>query len=277
VAELLTARGVTLTFGGVAALSALDLTVEPKQIAGLIGPNGAGKTSLLNCISRFYNPQQGDIRFEGRDLLKARPYQLAGMGIARTFQHLELFTSMNVLENVMVGAHSGARQSGIGGGLGRPWRGRSDSRQSRTAREMLESVGLSSRMHSRVTALPLGQQKRLSIARALACRPRLLLLDEPASGMNEIEKQELCALLLRLRDELGLTILLIEHDMDLVMNLCEHLTVLDFGSTIASGTPLQVRNDPAVIAAYLGADEQAAEALAPPDSLPARPGQEGTE
>jgi branched-chain amino acid transport system ATP-binding protein len=263
VGELLTAKGVTLTFGGVDALSAVDLTVGTKQISGLIGPNGAGKTSLLNCICRFYTPQSGAIQFEDRNLLKARPYQLAGMGIARTFQHLELFTGLNVLENVMVGAHTRGRPRVLSEAVGWPSAHRAIARQRQIAHEALDLVQMSHRMQAAVTALPLGQQKRVSIARALASKPRLMLLDEPASGMNEVEKQELATLLLELRDRLDLTILLIEHDMDLVMSLCEHLTVLDFGRTIATGSPSEVRNDPAVIAAYLGTDAAAAESIVP--------------
>jgi branched-chain amino acid transport system ATP-binding protein len=252
VADLLVAYGVSLTFGGLRALDGVDLTVGEGTISGLIGPNGAGKTSLLNCICRFYRPQEGQIRFREVDVLQRPAHALAGLGLARTFQHMELFPTMTVLENVLVGAHTRGRPSLLAEALGFSTARRAEARLRRDALATLELVGLQDRAATPVHALPLGMQKRTGLARALACRPRLLLLDEPAGGLNGNEKRELAALLRSLRDRLSLTILLIEHDMDLVMNLCETVTVLDFGRRIATGPPAAIQRDPAVIAAYLG-------------------------
>lgn len=251
-AELLTVRALTIFFGGLRALDDVGLSVDDGSIAGLIGPNGAGKTSLLNCISRFYQPQRGEIRFGGVDLLRYPAHVLIGLGIARTFQQMELFSTMSVLENVLVGAHTRGRPSMGGEAFALPGARRAEQRLREDALLTMDLVGLRHLAATPVTALPLGLQKRTGLARALACRPRLLLLDEPAGGLNSTEKRELMALLREVRDALSLTILLIEHDMDLVMALCDTLTVLDFGKCIAAGPPAQIRRDPGVIAAYLG-------------------------
>jgi ABC-type branched-subunit amino acid transport system ATPase component len=254
-ADLLTVRGLTLTFGGLCALDDVDLAVEQRSIGGLIGPNGAGKTSLLNCICRLYRPQRGEIRFAGEDLLCHAAHDLARLGLARTFQQIELFASMSLLDNVLVGLHTGPRPGMFGEAFSLPSTRRAAQRQRQQAIETLELVGLSHLANHPVMALPLGLQKRAGVARALACRPRLLLLDEPAAGLNTTEKRELATLFRSLRDRIGLTILLIEHDMDLVMGLCDHITVLDFGKRIAAGPPAAVRHDPAVITAYLGVSQ----------------------
>jgi ABC-type branched-subunit amino acid transport system ATPase component len=245
-------RGLTLSFGGLRALDGVDLDVARGSIAGLIGPNGAGKTSLLNCISRFYQPQAGEIRLEGINLLRHAPHDLPALGVARTFQHVELFAAMSVLENVLAGTQSRVRPSMLREALLLPGARAAERRRRAEALQILDLVGLRALAGAAVRELPLGLQKRTGLARALAGRPRLLLLDEPAGGLNAVEKRELTALLRAVRAELDLTILLIEHDMDLVMALCESLTVLDFGVRIAAGPPAKVRRHPAVIAAYLG-------------------------
>jgi branched-chain amino acid transport system ATP-binding protein len=262
-ASLLHVRGLTLDFGGLRALEAVDLDVAAGTVTGLIGPNGAGKTSLLNCICRFYHPKRGEIVFNGENLLRVPAHALPRLGVARTFQQIELFASMSVLENVLVGTHTQKRPPMLGEALGLPIARRAARSQRELGLETLRLVDLSHLAASPALALPLGLQKRVGIARALACRPRLLLLDEPAGGLNTAEKRELGALLRSLRERLDLTILLIEHDMDLVMGLCEAITVLDFGRCIAAGTPAAVQHDPAVISAYLGVGAEEADTRAP--------------
>ncbi len=252
--DLLEIRGVCLSFGGIAALDNVELSLALGEIHGLIGPNGAGKTSLVNCICGFYMPQRGVIRLGGADLLGVPVRMRAPMGLARTFQHSELFRSMSVLENVQVGAHIRSRPSMIGEALCLPGALRAERTQRNAAMEALALVGLTGYASAPAGALPLGLQRRLGLARAVASRPKVLLLDEPAAGLNPSEKQETAVLLSVLRAELGLSMLLIEHDMELVMGLCDSVTVLDFGKCIASGPPRVVRRDPAVIAAYLGPD-----------------------
>jgi branched-chain amino acid transport system ATP-binding protein len=257
---LLKVRGLNLDFGGLRALDAVDLDVGGGTITGLIGPNGAGKTSLLNCICRFYHPRRGEILFAGTNLLRRPAHDLPRLGVARTFQHIELFGSMTVLENVLVGAHTESRPGMVGEALALPPARRAARRQRQLALETLDLLDLEQVANQPALSLPLGLQKRVGIARALACRPKLLLLDEPAGGLSPGEKQELAGLFGSLRDRLGLTILLIEHDMDLVMRLCNTITVLDFGKRIAVGSPAEVQSDPAVVAAYLGvASEDAGE------------------
>lgn len=258
-AELLAARDVTLAFGGLRALDGVGLAIDEGSIAGLIGPNGAGKTSLLNCISRFYRPQSGAISFAGVDLLRHPAHALAGLGLARTFQQMELFGAMTVLDNTMVGAHPRRRGGMLGEALRLPGTRDSERRLRHEALTILEILGLSHVAGQHASTLPLGQRKRVGLARALTAGPRLLLLDEPAGGLNSTEKRELAALLRRLHADLGLTILLVEHDMDLVMSLCDTLTVLDFGKHIAAGPPAHIQRDPAVIAAYLGVEGAASE------------------
>lgn len=257
VQPILTAENVTMRFGGVTAVSDLSLKVDEGSIVGVIGPNGAGKTTLFNVLSGFYTPQEGDVRFAGKSIRGRKPFEICRMGMARTFQNIRLSPHMSVLENVMVGCHVRRRCPWWMAPLGLPMYYKEEKAITEKARDLVEHLNLAEYMDEKAGSLPYGAQRRLEIARALATEPRLLLLDEPAAGMNPQETNELKDLVLQIRADRDLSILLIEHDMGMVMSLSDRIYVMEYGSRIAAGTPAEVRSNPRVIQAYLGESEDA--------------------
>jgi branched-chain amino acid transport system ATP-binding protein len=251
-APLIEVRDVSVSFGGIVALDRVSFSIREGDLLGLIGPNGAGKTTLFNCFSRLYTPSSGDILFEGQSILARPPHRIADIGIGRTFQNLALFRTMSVLDNVRVGSHPLGRTDFFSNALKLPWTRREEDELAEIAWELIDFLELTAVAYRRVADLPFGLQKRVELARALAARPKLLLLDEPAGGLNHTEIHGLGQLIRRIRDERDTTILLVEHHMSMVMSICDTVVALDFGRKIAEGTPAQVQNNDDVIRAYLG-------------------------
>ena len=255
--SILAVQSLSIAFGGIRAVQDLSFNVAEGQVHALIGPNGAGKTTVLNCISRFYDADAGSIRFDGRELTRLADHGVAATGIARTFQNLELFADLSVLDNVRIARHRFQHASLLEVLWNLPRKRREDAAEREHAEAIIESVGLAAHLHARVRDLPYGTQKLVELARAIALEPKLMLLDEPAAGMNNREIGRLGELLLDLKSRLDATLLLIEHNMSLVMSISERITVMHNGAFLAEGTPGEIERDDAVVKAYLGGGKRA--------------------
>jgi len=253
---LLNIKEIWMSFGGLMALRNVSFDVREGDIKALIGPNGAGKTTLLNIVSGIHQPDKGDVFFSGEKIVNVAPTKIARKGISRTFQHVELFGNMTVIENIMVGQYAKTKAGFLSSGFKLPFVMKEEREIQRKSEEILEYINLGQRKDEPASNLPIGEQRTLEIGRALATGPRLVLLDEPAAGLNIKETRNLGEIIKKIRDELKITVVLVEHDMDLVMSISDSITVLNFGEVIAEGTPLEIQKNPEVIVAYLGEEEE---------------------
>jgi len=258
---MLTFKDVTVKFAGVTAVKSLSFEVPQGNIYSIIGPNGAGKTTVFNCLSRFYTPASGSIEFNGRDILKLKPHQVIHEGISRSFQNVELFAKMTVLDNLLTGLHPTLKKNLFSIALNLPSVKRTEKDAVKRAYEVMELLSLTNLAHEKVTNLPFGYQKMVDIGRAIISSPKLILLDEPVAGMNPVETKKISELILRLKEEMNYTVLLIEHDMSLVMEVSDYVTVMSFVQKIAEGVPKDIQKNPVVIEAYLGEVDESAQII----------------